>query len=142
MTSRYLEVYQSLFVVGIVKVHVKRYGLLYLHCTGRPRLLDSDDEEFICKAIEDKATYHGRRSEPTMYTNRRVKVRDLMGIANFNLSKRGKLTVKSAITVLNRSRARNKRSIQGKKHIGENNVRLHMYHNSARVNTGKVMESR
>ena len=57
-----------------------------------------------------------------MYTNRRVKVRDLMGIANFNLSKRGKLPVKSAITVLNRSRARNKRSIQGKKHIGENNV--------------------
>ena len=53
------------------------------------------------------------------YANRRVKVRDLMGIANFNLSKRGKLPVKSAITVLNRSRARDKRSIQGKKHIDE-----------------------
>ena len=27
---------------------------------GRPSLLDSEDEEFVAKCIEDKATYHGR----------------------------------------------------------------------------------
>jgi hypothetical protein len=67
---------------------------------------------------EEKATYHGRRSEPTMFTDRQVKVRDLVGIANFHLTKRGKPTLKSSTTVLNRSRPRNKRSIQGRKHIG------------------------
>ena len=25
---------------------------------GRPSLLDSDDEDFVAKSIEDKATYH------------------------------------------------------------------------------------
>ena len=35
--------------------------------------LDSDDEEFVEKAIEEKATYHGRRHETVMYVNRRVK---------------------------------------------------------------------
>ena len=39
---------------------------------GRPSLLDSDDEEFVAKSIEDKATYHGRRHDLVMYTNRRV----------------------------------------------------------------------
>lgn len=45
---------------------------------GRPSLLDSDDEEFVAKSIEDKATYHGRRHDLVMYTNRRVKKRDLL----------------------------------------------------------------
>ena len=40
---------------------------------GHPALLDSDDEEFFAKSIEDKATYHGRRHDLVMYTNRRVK---------------------------------------------------------------------
>lgn len=53
-----------------------------------------------------------------MFTNRRVKVRDLLGIANHSLRKHGKHTIKSYTTVLNRARPRNKRSIQGKKHIG------------------------
>lgn len=38
---------------------------------GRPSLLDSDDEEFVAKSIEDKATYHGRRHDLVMYMNRR-----------------------------------------------------------------------
>ena len=28
---------------------------------GASRLIDSDDDEFIAKCIEDKAAYHGRR---------------------------------------------------------------------------------
>jgi NCAIR mutase (PurE)-related protein len=43
---------------------------------GRPCLLDSEDEEFLAKSIEDKATYHGRRKDTVMYTNHRVKSRD------------------------------------------------------------------
>ena len=40
---------------------------------GRLSLLDSEDEEFVAKCIEDKATYHGRRHDTVMYTNKRVK---------------------------------------------------------------------
>lgn len=44
--------------------------------SGAPKKLDSWDEEFVAKAIEDKATYHGRRHMPVMFTNRRVKKRN------------------------------------------------------------------
>lgn len=37
---------------------------------GAPTKLDSSDEEFVAKCIEDKATYHGRRHDTVMYTNR------------------------------------------------------------------------
>ena len=86
---------------------------------GRPEAIDEEVEEFILKAIEDKATYHGRRKETTMFTNRRVKVRDLKNIANENLFKRGLKPVKSYVTVYNRSRPRNKRSLQAKRHKGK-----------------------
>ncbi|KAK2569662.1 hypothetical protein P5673_005494 [Acropora cervicornis] len=36
---------------------------------GRPSMLDNDDETFVSKAIEEKATYHGRRHNPIMYTS-------------------------------------------------------------------------
>ncbi len=86
---------------------------------GAHRKLDSEDEEFIAKSIEDKACYHGRRHDTVMYTNRRVKVRDLMNIANHSLTRRGKKHIKSAITAWNRLRPRNKRSRQAKLHIGK-----------------------
>ena len=86
---------------------------------GRPCLLDSEDEEFLAKAIEDKATYHGRRKDAVMYTNRRVKSRDCLNIVNYNLKRRGRKLVKSYTTVYNRSRPKNKRSIQAKKHKGK-----------------------
>ena len=35
--------------------------------TGAPRALDSEDEELIQKAIEDKSTAHGRRHDAVMY---------------------------------------------------------------------------
>ena len=37
---------------------------------GPPTLLDEEDEEAVAKNIEDKATYHGRRHNTVMYTNR------------------------------------------------------------------------
>lgn len=86
---------------------------------GRQPLLDSDDEDMIAKCIEDKATYHGRRQNLVMYTNRRVKKRDLLNIANHRLMSVGKRLVKSATTVFNRSKPRNSRSVQSKKHKGK-----------------------
>jgi hypothetical protein len=54
-----------------------------------------------------------------MYTNRRVKSRDLLNIANYRLLKSGKKMIKYATTVYNRCKPKNKRSIQAKKHIGK-----------------------
>ena len=45
--------------------------------------------------MEDKATYHGRRHDFVMYTNRRVKSRDLTNIANKRLKDAGKRLIKS-----------------------------------------------
>ena len=42
---------------------------------GNKSLIEIEDEEFIAKSIEDKATYHGRRDNLVKYTNRRVKKR-------------------------------------------------------------------
>ena len=83
---------------------------------GRPSMLDSDDETFDSKAIEEKATYHGQRHNPIMYTNKRVKVKDLVKIANHRLKQKGKKQIRSATTVWHRSAPRNKRSIQAKRH--------------------------
>ncbi len=86
---------------------------------GPSKQLDSSDEEFMAKAIEDKATYHGRRHNPVMFTNRRVKKRDLLSIANYRLLQKGKKMIKSATTPWNRSRPRNIRSRQARLHIGK-----------------------
>ena len=86
---------------------------------GRRILLDSDDEDVIAKCIEDKATYHGRRQNLVMYTNRRVNKRDLLNIANHRLTSVNKKPIKSATTVLNRSKPRNARSIQARLHKGK-----------------------
>jgi hypothetical protein len=77
-------------------------------------LIDSDDEVFIGKCIEDKATYHGRRHDLVMYTNKRVKKKDLLNIANYRLLQKRKKLVKSATTVYNRWKPRSSRSIQAK----------------------------
>jgi len=87
--------------------------------SGTPKKLDSSDEELIAKVIEKKATYHGRRHNPIMFTNRRVKKRDLMSIANYKLLQKGKKMIKSATTSWNRSCPRNIRSRQAKLHIGK-----------------------
>ena len=80
---------------------------------GRPELIDAEGEEFMLKAIEEKATCHGRCTEATMLVdNRRVKVRDLKNIANANLLKRGKKPIRSSVATWNRSKPRKVRSIQ------------------------------
>ena len=86
---------------------------------GNKVLLDSDDEEFIAKCIEDKSTYHGRRHDLVIYTNRRVKKLDLLNIANYRLMSVNKKLIKSSTTVYNRCKPRNSRSIQAKKHRGK-----------------------
>jgi hypothetical protein len=65
-------------------------------CQGAPRALDSEDEEFIQKAIEDKSTVHGRPHDSVLYLNHRVKKKDFLSIANYNLLRRGKKLIKSA----------------------------------------------
>ena len=54
-----------------------------------------------------------------MYTNRRVKSRDLLNITNFRLLQKGKKLIKSATTVYNRCKPKSSRSIQASRHIGE-----------------------
>ena len=87
--------------------------------SGAPKKLDSSDEEFIAKAIEDKATYHGRRHMPVMFTHRCVKKRNLRAIANYKILQKGKKMIKSATTAWNRSRPRNFRSHRAKRHLGK-----------------------
>ncbi len=98
---------------------LNRVGKRKLGGQGRKPFIDSDTEEKIAKAIEDKATYHGRRHNTTMYTNRRVKVADLPSIANHFLSQKGKRLVRSKSTVWNRSEPRRKNSRQAKLHLGK-----------------------
>ena len=62
--------------------------------------IDVEFEEFIAKAIESKATYHDRHKETVMFTNRRVKVHDLLNIANFHPENQGKIPIRSAITII------------------------------------------
>ena len=88
-------------------------------CSGAPRALDSEDEEFIQKAIEDKSTAHGRRHDAVLYLNHRIKKKDFLSIANYNLFRRGKRLIKSATTVLNRGRPKNLSSRQAKLHLGK-----------------------
>ena len=81
--------------------------------------MDSDDEEFIARAIEDKSTAHGRRHDMVLYTGmHRVKKSDLLSLANYRRLQKGKQLIKSATTVYNRSRPCNKRSLQAKRHKG------------------------
>lgn len=88
-------------------------------CSGAPRALDSEDEEFIQKSIEDKSTAHGRRHDAVLYLNHRIKKKDFLSIANYNLFRRGKRLIKSATTVLNRGRPKNLSSRQAKLHLGK-----------------------
>ena len=78
---------------------------------GPGKKLNFDDEELLAKqSIEEKATYHVRRHKTVMYTNRRVKSKDLSNIASFRLlQKVRKMLTKLATTAWNRSKPRNKR---------------------------------
>ena len=86
---------------------------------GAPVLLDSEDEEFIAKAIESKSTAHARRHDSTLYLNHRVKFDDLLSLVNYSLAKRGKKLLRSASTVYLRSRPKQLNTIEGRTHVGK-----------------------
>ena len=94
------------------RVKLRRLG------AGPKPLLDYNDEQFIANAIESKSSAHGRRHDSVLYLNHRVKSRDLLSIANYNLHKRGKRKIKSARTVWLRARPRKINTIEGRKHKG------------------------
>ena len=79
-TGRYQAMCKRKAQSAIEKNRVKRRR----SGAGAPEKIDKECEKFIAKAIESKATYHGRRQDAVMYTNRRVKGRDL-DIANYRL---------------------------------------------------------
>ena len=68
--------------------------------TGRPIIVDKEVEDFVLKCISEKSISHGRRHDTVLYSSRRVKVKDLLGIANFKLREKGK-EIRSATTVWN-----------------------------------------
>ena len=86
--------------------------------SGRSLAMDDLDEQFVLNCIETKTTAHGRRQDQVMYTGWRVKKRDFLKLVNYHRLQRGKHLIKSATTVHNRGRPRNKRSIQAKQHVG------------------------
>jgi hypothetical protein len=87
--------------------------------SGAKRKLDSEDEDFIAKCIEDKGEAHGRRHDSIIYTGKRVKCQDLLTLANYHLAQRGKRLIRSANTVKCLGKPRNKRSIEAKHHKGK-----------------------
>ena len=83
------------------------------------RSLDTEDEEFIARSIEETCTAHGRRHDTVLYSHHRVKKRHFLSLANYNLHRRGKKLIKSATTVLNRGRPKNINSRAAKAHCGK-----------------------
>ena len=86
--------------------------------SGRKVLMDENDEIFLAKAIENKATAHGRRKDSVLYLNHRVKKKDLLKLVNYNREKRSLPLPKSVTTMYNRSRPKNNRSTEARNHIG------------------------
>ena len=80
---------------------------------------DEEDETFILRCIENKATAHGRRHDAVMYLHHRIKKADLLKLANFNRISRGLPTIRSSTTVYNRSRQKNIWSRQARNHLGK-----------------------
>ena len=86
--------------------------------SGRKPIIDEEDEKFVAQSIEQKATAHGRRKDSVLYLNHRVKKKDLLKLVNYNHAQRNLAPVKSLTAMYNRSRARNVRSRQAKRHLG------------------------
>ena len=62
---------------------------------GRPETIDDDEEEFVARCVEAKATYHGRKKETTMFLNKRVRCKDLFRIVNKRREEKEKAPIKS-----------------------------------------------
>ena len=50
--------------------------------SGRPAIIDEEIDDFVVKCISEKCVSHGRRQDTVRYSNRHVKVKDLLGLAN------------------------------------------------------------
>lgn len=81
--------------------------------------LDTEDEEFIARSIEETCTAHGRRHDTLLCSHHRVKKRHFLSLQNYNLYRRGKKLIKSATTVLNRAPPKNINSRAAKAHCGK-----------------------
>ncbi|KAG8180995.1 hypothetical protein JTE90_024743 [Oedothorax gibbosus] len=86
---------------------------------GALRKLDSDDEDYIAKCIEEKCTAHGRRHDAIQYLHHRLRHNDLLSIATYRLLQTGRKSIRSETTVRNQGKAKYKRSRQARNHIGK-----------------------
>ena len=86
--------------------------------SGRKQSMDAIDEKFLVDCIMSKATSHGRRHDSVLYLNHRVKKKDFLNIVNVSRERRNLKPIRSATTAYNRSRPKNIRSLQAKKHKG------------------------
>lgn len=86
---------------------------------GAKKSLDTEDEEFIARSIEETSTAHGRRHDTVLYSHHCVKKCHFLSLATYNLHRRGKKLIKSATTVLNRSRPKNINPRAAKAHCGK-----------------------
>ena len=86
---------------------------------GASKSLDTEDEEFIAKCIEETSSAHGRRHDTVLYAGHQVKKCHFLSLANHNLFRRGKKLIKSATTVLNRARPKCVISRAAKLHCGK-----------------------
>ena len=68
---------------------------------------------------EEKSTAHGRCHDQVSYLNHRVKCRDMLNIINHRRYEDGRRLLRSTTTLYNRSKPRNSRSLQSKKHLGK-----------------------
>ena len=94
---------------------------------GAKKLLHSEDGEYVARAIESMCSAHGRRTDHVMYLNHRLKCNDLLSIANHSLAFRGKKLIKSARTVLLRSRPKKINTQEGSRHNGNQLTYLQIY---------------
>lgn len=86
--------------------------------SGRKPGMDEIDEQFLVQSITEKATAHGRRHDSVMNLNHRVKKSDFSRIVNYSRLQRALPPMRSVTAVHNRSRPKNKRSMQAKRHCG------------------------
>ena len=100
----------ALSLVQCVRLKRRRAG------AGAKRKMSEEEEIFLSECIEERASIHGRHSEGVLFYGKRLKQKDLLSIVNYKRLKMGKDVLKSAKTVLNRGRPRNKRSLQAKCH--------------------------
>ena len=66
---------------------------------GRPNAIDDDEETFVVRCIESKATCHGPGNETTMFINRRAKCRNLLEILNKRRADKGKAPLRSTTAI-------------------------------------------